>query len=71
MTFAFPLSYAVINSDNALEALLTSHVMTEMHFLFQKNLKIIMHGRVKMYVMRLPFCWTPFLFDLAQSCIDK
>ena len=25
---------------------------TEMHFLLQKNLKNIMHGRVKMYVMR-------------------
>ena len=34
------------------EALLTLHVMTEMHFLLQKNLKNIMHGRVKMYVMR-------------------
>ena len=29
----------------------TLHVMTEMHFLLQKNLKNIMHGRVKMYVM--------------------
>ena len=26
--------------------------LTEMHFLLQKNLKNIMHGRVKMYVMR-------------------
>ena len=34
------------------KALLTLHVMTETHFLLQKNLKIIMHGRVKMYVMR-------------------
>ena len=34
------------------ETLLTLHVMTEMHFLLQKNLKNIMHGRVKMYVMR-------------------
>ena len=34
------------------KALGTLHVMTEMHFLFQKNLKNIMHGRVKMYVMR-------------------
>ena len=32
--------------------LLTLHVVTEMHFLLQKNLKNIMHGRVKMYVMR-------------------
>ena len=30
---------------------LTLHVMTEMHFLLQINLKNIMHGRVKMYVM--------------------
>ena len=28
------------------KALLTLHVMTEMHFLLQKNLKNIMHGRV-------------------------
>ena len=34
------------------KALVTLHVMTEMHFLLQKNLKDIMHGRVKMYVMR-------------------
>ena len=34
------------------KALLTLHVVTEMHFLLQKNLKNIMHGRVKMYVMR-------------------
>ena len=34
------------------KALLTLHVMTEMHFLLQKNLKNIMHGHVKMYVMR-------------------
>ena len=33
-------------------ALLTLHGVTEMHFLLQKNLKNIMHGRVKMYVMR-------------------
>ena len=53
------------------KALLTLHVMTEMHFLLQKNLKNIMHGRVKMYVMRWPFCWTTFLFDLEPSSIDK
>ena len=35
-----------------LKALLTLHVMTEMDFLPQKNLNNIMHGRVKMYVMR-------------------
>ena len=34
------------------KALLTLHVVTEMHFLLQKNLRNIMHGRVKMYVMR-------------------
>ena len=32
--------------------ILTLHVMTEMHFLLQKTLKNIMHGHVKMYVMR-------------------
>ena len=34
------------------KALLTLHVMTEMHFLLRKNLKNIMHGHIKMYVMR-------------------
>ena len=34
------------------EGSITLHVVTEMHFLLQKNLKNIMHGRVKMYVMR-------------------
>ena len=34
------------------KALLTLHVVTEMHFLLQKNLKNIMHGRVKMYAIR-------------------
>ena len=34
------------------KALLALHVMTEMLFLFQKNLKNIMHGRVGMCVMR-------------------
>ena len=33
--------------------------------------KNIMHGLVKMYVMRWPFCWTTFLFDLVPSCIGK
>ena len=28
------------------------HAMKEMHFLLRKNLKNIMHGHVKMYVMR-------------------
>ena len=34
------------------KALLTLHVITEMHVLLQKNLKNIMHGNVKIYVMR-------------------
>ena len=34
------------------KALLTLHVMTEMHFLLRKNLKNKMHGHVKMYVIR-------------------
>ena len=33
------------------KALLTLHVMTEMHFYFEKP-KNIMHGHVKMYVIR-------------------
>ena len=34
------------------KALHTLHVRTETHFLLQKYLKNIMHGLVKMYVMR-------------------
>ena len=34
------------------KALPTLHVMTEMQFLLQKNLKNTLHGHVKMYVMR-------------------
>ena len=37
---------------NRESSLLTLHVPTETHFLLQKNLKNIMHGLVKMYVMR-------------------
>ena len=55
------------------KALLTLHVTTETHVLLRKTLKKIMHGLVKMYVMRWPlsFCRTTFLFELAPSCIDK
>ena len=46
------------------KALLTLHVVTEMHFLLQKNLKNIMHGRVKMYAMCCGppgfTCWISF-----------
>ena len=34
------------------KALLTLHVMTEMHFLLRKSLKNIMLGHIKMYVKR-------------------
>ena len=34
------------------KALLTLHVMTETHFLLRNSLKDIMHGLVKVYVMR-------------------
>ena len=61
----------LLKEPSSEKALLTLHVMTEMHVLLQKNLKNIMHGRVKMYVMRWPFCWTTFLFDLAPSSIDN
>ena len=42
----------LLKEPSILKALLTLHVTTEMHFLLQKNLKSIMHGLVKMYVMR-------------------
>ena len=42
----------LLKEPSSEKALLTLHVMTEMHFLLQKKTKNIMHGRVKMYVMR-------------------
>ena len=51
------------------KALLTLHVMTEMHILLQKNLKTIMHGHVKMHVMRGPFVGQHLY--LATTCLDK
>ena len=42
-------------------ALLTLHVSTETHFFFrEKPKKNIMHGLVKIYVLRWLFCWTKF-----------
>ena len=46
------------------KALLT---LTEMHFLLQKNLKNIMPGCVKMYVMRRPFCGTTFFIQFGTK----
>ena len=34
------------------KALLTLHVLTEMHILLQTNIRNIMHSHVKMYVKR-------------------
>ena len=48
------------------KALLTLHVTTETHFFLRKNLKPIMHGRVKMYVMRL-FVGQHFYFLWQQA----
>ena len=43
----------LIEKKSSIEkALLTWHVTTEAYFLLQKNLKHIMYGLVKMYVMR-------------------
>ena len=49
----------------------TLHVTTETHFSNSEQPKNIMHGIVKMYVILLPLCWTTFLYELVQSCIDK
>ena len=51
--------------------ILTLHVTTETHFLLGNKPKHIIDGIVKMYVMRCPFFWTTFLYDLALSSIDK
>ena len=53
------------------KALLTVNVTTETRYLLCKTLRNIIHGLVKMYAMRWPFCWTTFLFDLTPSCKDK
>ena len=42
----------LLKEPSRAKALLTLHVMTEMHFLLQKNLNNFMHGHAKMYVMR-------------------
>ena len=42
----------LIKEPSREKALLTLHVMREMHVLLRKNLKYIMLGHVKMYVMR-------------------
>ena len=42
----------LLNEPSREKALLTLHVMTKMHFLLRKTLKNIMHGHIKMYVMR-------------------
>ena len=47
-TYDFSTLYTHNLIKDKLIDLLTLHVMTEMHFLLQKNLKNIMHGRVKM-----------------------
>ena len=52
-------------------ALLALHVVAEVHFLLRKGLGSVVHGRVGVCVVRWPFCWTTFLFDLAPSSIDK
>ena len=53
-SFGFRLSvHLELTSKSGDQKLLKDlHVVTEMHFLLQKNLKNIMHGRVKMYAMR-------------------
>ena len=49
------------------KALLILHVTTETHFLLQKNLKNVMYGLVKMYVMRCPFCLTIFFIRFGTK----
>ena len=57
-TYDLPQFFLKINSlillkEPSIEkALLTLHVTTETHFSLRKNLKYIMHGLDKMYVMR-------------------
>ena len=40
-------------------------------FFTPENLRNIVHGLVKMYVMRWTICWTTFLFDLIPSCTES
>ena len=47
------ISLLILLQEHSKEkALLTLHATTETHFLLQENLKNIMHGLVKMNVMR-------------------
>ena len=47
------INLLILLKETSIEkALLTLHVTTETHFLLRKTLKNIMHGLVKMYVMR-------------------
>ena len=50
--FLFCYERDVLKEPSREKSLLNLHVMTEMHFLLQEKPKNIMHGRVKMYVMR-------------------
>ena len=49
------------------KALFTLHVMIEMPFLLQKNLQNIMHGHIKMYVMRWAFVGQMFFSIWHQA----
>ena len=57
-TYDFPTLYTTLPHNLIKDKLIDLiertffHVTTETHFLLQKNLKNIIHGLVKMYVMR-------------------
>ena len=40
-------------------------------FVTSERLQNIIQGHIKMYVMRRPFCWIAFVYDLALSSMDK
>ena len=48
----FIISYILLLLFRSIYFLFVMTLVTEMHFLLQKNLKNIMHGPVKMYAMR-------------------
>ena len=52
----------ILKEPSIENALLTLHVTTKHIFISEKPKTKIMHGLLKIYVMRLSFCWTTFLF---------
>ena len=60
-----------LENHKCYQALLTLHVMTEMHFLLQKKTKKYHVWSCQNVCDALTFLLDNILFNLAPSCIDK